>query len=370
MSWVEWAQSQCEEVRAAGRWRMPCDFDLLGPTGTQCSSGRTVVSFASNDYLGLTSHPKVVAAAHEALSRWGAGAGSARLIVGSRPVHTELESKIALWKGVERAALFPTGYQANLGVLTTLARRDTVVCSDELNHASIIDACRLSGAEVRIFPHRDVDALEDLLEGTRRAIVVTDAVFSMDGDLAPLDDIIDVCRRHGALLVVDEAHAVLGPETLASDVLKVGTLSKFLGALGGYVAGPRPLVELIVNRARPYIFTTALPPAVAASALAALELLRSQEGHLLKKRLRALIDRVDSGRPTPIVPVVLGDESTAVSASEALLERGLLVPAIRPPSVPPGTARLRVTITAAHTFEHVDALATALQEIRSVEIDA
>src|SRR5207237_8409252 len=173
--------------------------------------GRPVVSFASNDYLGLTQHPAVVAAAHAALDRWGAGSGAARLIVGSRPVHSELEDELASWKGAERALLFPTGFAANLGVLSTLATPGVRVCSDELNHASIIDGCRLGRGDVHPYPHRDVGAVDELLQDTERSIVVTDSVFSMDGDVAPVDDLVSLCKKHGALLVLDEAHAVLGP---------------------------------------------------------------------------------------------------------------------------------------------------------------
>ncbi len=205
--------------------------------------GRVVVSFASNDYLGLTAHPRVVAAAHEALDRWGAGAGSARLIVGSRPVHSLLEAELAAWKQAPRAALFPTGFAANLGVLTAFGAPDVLVCSDELNHASIIDGCRLSRADVAIFRHRDLDHLAALLagRGARRAIIVSDTVFSMDGDAADLDALVAIGARNDALLVLDEAHGVLGPALGAppdADILRVGTLSKTLGSLGGFIAGP------------------------------------------------------------------------------------------------------------------------------------
>jgi len=296
-------------------------------------------------------------------SRRCTGAGSARLIVGSRPVHTELERAIAAWKEAGAAAIFATGYHANVGVLTALARPGTVICSDELNHASIVDGCRLARAEKRVYPHGDVAALESILAGSERAIVVTETVFSMDGDIAPVSQIADVCRKHGALLVLDEAHAVLGPDPDLghTELLRVGTLSKFLGAHGGYVAGPADLVDLIVNRARPYIFTTAAPPAIAAAAVAAVRIVVSQEGHTLKARLREYIERVSPGHPSPIIPIIVGSEREAVRTSAALLGRGILVPAIRPPSVPPGSARLRVTLSAAHTESQVDSLVDALR---------
>src|SRR3954463_534277 len=269
--WAAWIDDQCTRVEAAGQWRAPRDLDAAGPAGTltdpATGATRTVVSFASNDYLGLTQHPAVIAAAHEALDRWGAGSGAARLIVGSRPVHSQLEQELAAWKDAERALLFPTGFAANLGVLSTLAAPGTLVCSDELNHASIIDGCRLGRGDGRVYPHCDVDAVDKLLDGTERSIVVTDTVFSMDGDVAPVDDLIDVCMKHRALLVLDEAHAVLGPDVCVpdgADVLRVGRLSKTLGSLGGFVVGPAPFIDLLVNRARPFIFTTASTPAATA----------------------------------------------------------------------------------------------------------
>jgi 8-amino-7-oxononanoate synthase len=296
---------------------------------------------------------------------WGAGSGAARLIVGSRPVHTELEAALAAWKDSERALLFPTGFAANLGVLSTFAGPGVRVCSDELNHASIVDGCRLARAETAIYRHADVDHLDALLAGAGRAVVVTDSVFSMDGDVAPLDALTEVCRRHRALLVLDEAHAVLGPEPdlTGVQVLRVGTLSKTLGSLGGFVAGPARFIELLANRARPFIFTTASPPAVAAAAQAALMVVRSAEGDALRARLRSSVETVKPGHPTPIIPVVLGDERAAMDAADALLVCGLLVPAIRPPTVAPGTARLRIALSAAHTEDHVERLVAALDDL-------
>jgi 8-amino-7-oxononanoate synthase len=367
--WSGWAEDELSGVRASGRLRAPRDFDAAGPEGKLAPDGRPVVSFASNDYLGLSQHPNVVAAAHAALDRWGAGAGSARLIVGSRPVHSELETALAAWKEMPAAALFPTGFATNLGVLTTVAGPGALVCSDELNHASIIDGCRLARADIEIYRHRDVGHVAALLAAAhgRRTIVVTDSVFSMDGDVAPLDDLIAVCRDAGALLIVDEAHAVLGPDpgpaAATVDVLRVGTLSKTLGALGGFVAGPHTLVELVVNRARSYIFTTAPTPADASAALAALKVVRSPEGDALVARLRGHVDHVRPGHPSPIIAVLCGEESAALEASAALLERGLLVPAIRPPTVPPGTSRLRIALSAAHTGEQIDGLVRGLREL-------
>ncbi|HEY4928096.1 MAG TPA: 8-amino-7-oxononanoate synthase [Acidimicrobiales bacterium] len=373
-TWGDWVDEACAGVEAAGRWRAPRSFDAQGHEGPLIASapGRGVVSFASNDYLGLTTHPSVVAAAHGALDRWGAGAGASRLVTGSRPVHHDLEAALADWKGTDAAVIFPTGFAANLSVLSVFASGGVVVHSDELNHASIIDGCRLARADVRVVPHGDLAALDrSLAAATGRSVVVSDTVFSMDGDLADVGGLVAVARRNGALLVLDEAHAVLGPElgdTAGVDVLRVGTLSKTLGSLGGFVAGPARFVELLVNRARPYIFTTAPTPADAAAALAALGVVRSDEGDALRIRLQALIDRVARGigathHLSPILPVVIGAEVDTVAASASLLEQGLWVPAIRPPTVAPGTSRLRITLSATHTDEQVDRLVAALADL-------
>ncbi len=354
-AWADWVAEQSRSVRDAGRWRRVVDLD------------ESLVNFASNDYLGLSRHPAVVGAAHAALDRWGAGAGAARLVAGSRPVHSELEEAFGAWKREPAALLFPTGYSANLAVLSTFGHAGARVLSDERNHASIVDGCRLSRAEVCVYRHGDLDHVDDLLRSAPGpAIVVTDTVFSMDGDVAPVAGLAERCAAHGALLVVDEAHAVLGPDPDLDDVdhLRVGTLSKHLGSLGGFVAGPKAFVDLLVNRARPFIFTTASSPADAAAGLAAVEVLRSAEGSALVDRLRGNVDLMGPGHHSPIVPVVVGDEEAAMAASVALRERGLLVPAIRPPTVAPGTSRLRISLSAIHTAEQVVALLDGLQALR------
>lgn len=367
--WAEHAAHLNAAVRAADRWRAP--RDLIGDSvHAELTDGRAVVAFATNDYLGLSQHPAVVAAAHAELDRSGAGSGSARLIVGARPVHSRLEHALADWKHEQAATLFATGFAANLGALTTFGGPDVLICSDELNHASIIDGCRLSRSRLAVYPHADLAALDACLatapEG--RAIVVTDTVFSMDGDVADISGLVDVCERHDALLVLDEAHAVLGPDPDPADLrrvahLRVGTLSKTLGSLGGFVAGTRDFADLLVNRARSYIFTTASTPADAAAALAALQVLRSAEGTELVTRLRANVDRVRVGHPSPIVPIVCGDEQRALDASSALLDRGLLVPAIRPPTVAPGSSRLRITLSATHTDAEITRLLDVLDDL-------
>ena len=366
-AWSDRVRERLDRIRDADRWRAIRTLDGSLPEATL--DGREVVSFASNDYLGLATHPGVARAAHEAIARWGTGSGASRLVVGSRPVHDDLEAELADWKGAEAALLFPTGFAANLAVLAALASSsDVLVVSDELNHASIIDGGRLCRGRVVVARHDDPGHVAELLGAhDGPALVVTDTVFSMDGDEAPIDDLAAVCRDHGALLVLDEAHAVLGPHpdladaTWAGvDVVRIGTLSKALGSLGGFAAGSRDVVDLLVNAARPFIFTTASPPGDAAAALAALRIVRSAEGDALVARLRGHVDTVRAGHPSPIVPMVLGDERRALAASARLLEEGLLVPAIRPPTVAPGTSRLRVALSAAHTDAQVERLAKAL----------
>jgi 8-amino-7-oxononanoate synthase len=375
--WDAWLGHRLGGIRDQGRWRAHREFDARGPRGTLrtvdtdgTTVHREVLSFASNDYLGLSIHPDVVAAAHAALDRWGAGAGASRLVTGNRPVHEELERELAAWKGTERAVLFPTGFAANLGVLTTLGTEGVAIVSDALNHASLIDGSRLARAEVHIAPHDAPAALEELVAKVtdQPTMVVIDSVFSMDGDIADLDAVADICRRHQALLVIDEAHAVLGPDPAPGcfdgiEVVRVGTLSKTLGSLGGFAACSERVADLLVNVARSAIFTTGLSPADAAAGLAAVRIVRSDEGARLRATLRRHIDRLRPGHPSPIVPLIVGSETDAVAASGALLERGLLVPAIRPPTVPPGTSRLRITFSAAHTDDDVALLLDALAEI-------
>lgn len=374
--WTRWTEEQIDHIHRIDQWRAPRSFDAAGPTGTLVAAGLEVVSFASNDYLGLTQHPSVRSAAAAAIERWGAGSGASRLVVGSRPVHHELEEALAHWRRTEAAIVFPTGFAANLGVLATFGQRGVHIFSDALNHASIVDGCRLAranGAEIHILEHLDLDALAAGLRARtdQRCIVVTDVAFSMDGDIASVPDLIELCTRHDALLVLDEAHSVLQevPTVGSATVLQVGTLSKTLGAVGGFVAGPQDMIDLLVNRARSYIFTTAPSPADAAAARAALAIVDSAEGEQLRSRLRMLVDRIRPGHPTPIIPVVLGDERTAVGAAEALLARGLLVPAIRPPSVPAGASRLRIALSAIHTDDQIDRLRDALDELALTRSD-
>jgi 8-amino-7-oxononanoate synthase len=349
--------------------------------------GRAAVDFSSNDYLGLASDPRVAEAAARALRDGGTGAAAARLIAGNHPLHERLEAELAAFKRKPAALLFPSGYAANTGAIPALVGRGDAVYSDERNHASLIDGCRLSRAALRIFPHADVDALGEMLredEGAfRRRLVVVDGVFSMDGGLFPLDGLVEAARRHGAWTYVDDAHGtgVLGATGRGSpehwgverevDVV-MGTLGKALGTAGAFVAGSRALREWLMNRARSFIFTTGSPPALAAASLAALEIAREEAWRRERlrenaRRLRGALARLGHRAPGEpdghIVPVLIGDADETMRAGQRLFERGLLVGAVRPPTVAPGTSRLRITVSAAHTPAHVDALAGALADV-------
>lgn len=334
--------------------------------------GKKCLLLASNDYLGLTQHQTVKAAAARAVLDYGTGSGGARLTTGTHPLYRGLESDLAAWKGAEAALVFGSGYMANLGVISAVAGKDDVIFSDALNHASIIDGCKLSGAGRAIFNHCDMDHLEKLLRDTTVAgkrWIVVDGVFSMDGDIAPLGDLVCLADRYGAALVVDDAHAAgvigAGKGTAAHCGLEgrvdiqVGTLSKALGAEGGYVVGSGDLIAFLVNHARSYIFSTALAPATIASARAALRVMREQPSLIADLQANASFMREalasfgvkTNDAPTPILPVVVKSAEKAARIARVLRERGLLVSAIRPPAVAAGESRLRVTVSAAHEKE-------------------
>ncbi len=368
--WRSWVDSELDAIVSGGLWRQTRALAAAGPRGVLTESGQEVVNFASNDYLGLTQHPAVKAAAAAAVEVWGTGSGASRLVTGTRPSHTRLEADLADWRGTGAAVVFSTGYAANTGLLATLGGPGVRIYSDALNHASIVDGCRMAsnrGAEVAVYDHLDLDHLRALLGegGAERSVVVTDSVFSMDGDVAPVAELSSMAVEHRALLVLDDAHSVFALPELhpEADVLRVGTLSKALGAVGGFVAGPIAFVELLVNRARPFVFSTAPTPADVAAAGAALGVLRSGEGAELLARLAGHVEALRPGHPSPVLPVIVGSEADALEASAALLDRGLLVPAIRPPTVPAGTSRLRVALSAAHTTEEVQVLREALEDL-------
>ena len=344
---------------------------MSAPTGTVNLDGRDVVLLGSNNYLGLSTHPKVIDAAIAATQTFGTGASGSRLISGNSELYTTLEANLAKTKDTEAALVFSSGYAANTSVIPILADEGDLILSDALNHASIIDGCRLSRATKKVYRHCDVEHLKTLLsESTafRRRLIVTDGVFSMDGDIAPLPDIYEVAKHYEAMLLVDDAHGfgVLGKDgsgTVAhfglegTDIIRMGTLSKAVGALGGYIAGSHAFIQLLINKARGFIFTTGLPPATLAAANAALDVMRSSPE--LRQRLfsharhlkTALIDLGYTLLPseTQILPVVLGSPQRATSVADALLARGVFAPAIRPPAVPPDTSRLRLTVMATHT---------------------
>jgi len=416
-----------DDLRARGLYR--CLVALGSAAGPHVEiGGRTVLQFASNNYLGLASDPRVKEAARTALERWGWGAGASRLVAGHTEAHARLEADLAAFKHTEAALVFPTGYMTNLGVVTALVGRGDTVVMDRANHASLYDAVRLAGAALVRYAQADANAATELLAGDSRAapllnhraplrkrggsgdpprrhdvgkeglaesgrrLLVTDTVFSMDGRCAPLAALAELCRRENCMMLLDEAHAtgVLGPTGagLAEELgiaegitAGVGTLSKALGGIGGFVAASRDVCDLIVNRGRPFIYTTALPAAACEAARAALRIVRTEPDRRrrlldLSKRLRTrlLEEGFDIGAedgaaslPTPIVPVILGDPERAVAFAGALLERGVFCPAIRPPTVPPGTSRLRISLTVEHTEDDTERLVRALVKLRDAE---
>ncbi|WP_127474873.1 8-amino-7-oxononanoate synthase [Sulfurivermis fontis] len=349
--------------------------------------GRPLLSFCSNDYLGLANHPTVIAAMQQGAAQYGVGSGAAHLVTGHTTPHHLLEEELAEFTGYPRALLFSTGYMANLGAVSALCGAGDAVFEDRLNHASLLDAGLLSRARLQRFPHGDVAALSARLAESkaRRQLIVTDGVFSMDGDIAPLRELAASAKQNGAWLMMDDAHGLgvigehgrgsmevcgLTPHELP---LLVGTLGKGFGSFGAFVAASEVIIETLIQQARPYIYTTALPPAVAEATRASLRIIRSDEGAERRGHLAALVQRFRQGAlqlgltlmesPTAIQPLLVGYAGKAVQLSEALLAKGILISAIRPPTVPEGTARLRITFSAAHTAAQVDALLDALQHI-------
>jgi 8-amino-7-oxononanoate synthase len=385
MNPLDWIDEELAALKRADLLReLPAPLGVCGPVVEL--QGRQVVSFASNDYLGLAGDARLTAAAAAACQRDGVGRGASPLVSGRSHFHDELERRLAQFEDAEAAILFPSGYAANTGAVAALAQPADAIFADERNHASLIDGCRLSRAEVHVYPHADVLALADLLKSctaqgaARRRLIVTDSVFSMDGDVAPLAAIADLAIQYEAMLLVDEAHAtgVLGPrgrgaaETLGhqAGLVRVGTLSKALGSAGGFVCGSRSLTQWLANRARSYVFSTAQPAAAAGAALGALDIVDAEPDRRI--RVLAAADRVraelkgrgwNTGASTSqIVPVLVGDPGEAVALSRRLREQGFWVPAIRPPSVPEGQALLRISLTAAHTPKMIAGLLAAMGE--------
>jgi len=378
---------ELDELRARSLHRKLREVESPAGTLMECH-GRKLINFSSNDYLGFASDPVLREAAKAAIDRYGVGSGASRLISGTLSPHLRLEEKLAEFKRTEAALTFSSGYTAAVGTLGALCRKDDVVILDKLAHASLIDGAKLSGAVVRVFPHNHLGKLESHLNWARenypqaRIVVATESVFSMDGDWCPLAEIVALKNRFGALLLLDEAHAVgvIGDHGrgladhlgLATSVdIQMGTLSKALGGSGGYICGSRPLIDLLINRARSFIYSTAPSPAVAETAHAALDLLLSPSGELRRQRLRKNLQHFAEEMPrlfgkerkvqSAIIPVMLGTAEAALAAAQTLVEKGYFAPAIRYPTVPKEAARLRVTLSAKHTPEQIGGLCEVLR---------
>jgi glycine C-acetyltransferase len=368
-------QTELENLHNKGLYRsLRCVEGDQGPT--LLIDGREVINFSSNNYLGLANHPVLREAAKVAIDRYGCGSGASRLISGNMTLHEELESKIAQLKETEAALVFNSGFQANTGIIPVLVGEGDVILSDALNHASIVDGCRLARATIVVYRHCDLNELERGLKNSLpncRKLIVTESLFSMDGDEAPLADIVSLAERHGAMVMVDEAHAtgvyepkgagIVAKLGLSERVLvQMGTLGKALGGFGAYVAGSKALRELLINRCRSFIFTTSLPPAVMAMSIAAIDLSQREPERrqalrnncqLLRDGLESLGYSLGTSR-SQILPLMIGDATRCMKLSEDLLQRGIFAQGIRPPTVPAGTSRLRITLMATHAREQID----------------
>ncbi len=373
---LEWIEDELRAIRGKNLFRMLTEI-ASGQSPEILIGGKKHILLASNNYMGLSTDPRVVQAAAEALAKYGTGSGGSRLVSGSSGLHAELERKIAEFKSTEAAILFSSGYLANVGTIAALVGEGDTVFSDELNHASIIDGCRLSRARVEVYPHLDTDSLDRMVSRSRgggggKKLIVTDTVFSMDGDLADLREICSTSERHGCMLMVDEAHAmgVLGEKGSGATEhfgvedrvpVVMGTLSKAVGSLGGYVAGSRSLVDFIRNRVRSYIFDTSLPAASLAASIEAIGIIEGEPQR--RKHLKDLVDTFKAGlcdmgfnvlpSQSAIVPVLTGEPEATLELASALRKRGIYTPAVRPPSVPAGKCRIRASLMATHTEDHI-----------------
>ena len=379
--WNRFLSEGLNDLRDNGLYRQLRVFN--SPTSPQVTIGeRSYLLFCSNDYLGLADDSRMKRAAVDAIQSWGTGSGASRFISGNISLYRDLETEVASYKHTEAALVFSSGYSTNLGVISSLVGEDDLVLSDALNHASIIDACRLSKATIHVYPHGDPQYLESFLSRTSvlgRVLVVTDGIFSMTGDLAPLPELQRICTKYGALLLVDDAHGtgVIGPDGRGSlnffnmedqDIVQVGTFSKALGSLGGFVAGSTLLIDFILNHARSLIYSTALSPPVLASNREGLRIVK--EDSSLRERLSDRISAMHAGLsrlginissgPAPILPLVVGDLRETLSLAQYLWERGIFIPPIRPPTVPHGQSCLRISLNALHTMADVDRLILAL----------
>ena len=378
---MDFLKERLEYLKKAGLYRVL--RPLGGPQSTTAIiDGKRVLQLSSNNYLGLANHPRLKTAAKEAIEKYGSGSGASRLVCGNLELNEKLEDRIARLKKKESTLLFNTGYMANIGILSALMGEGDVIFSDEFNHASIIDGCMMSKAQIKVYPHKDMDALEDLLKDSKQfkyRLIVTDGVFSVDGDILPLPGLVSLAERYECILMVDDAHAtgVLGANgggtgehfSLEDEIdISMGTLGKALGGFGAFVAGSHRLREFLINRARPFIFTTGLPPAVIASGIAALELLEEEPEirvrlwenvSFFRKKIKELgFDTLNS--ETQIIPVLVGDASLTMQTGEMLLEEGVF---IRPPTVPQDSSRLRITIMATHTRKELEFALEAIEKV-------
>ncbi len=383
MECLEWINDELKQVHDSNLFRYLTELQT-GQSPEVTIGGKNYILLASNSYLGLSVDPRVVKAAEEALRKYGTGSGGSRLVSGSSDLHRQLEEKIARFKNTESAILFSSGYLANIGTISSLVGPDDYVYSDELNHASIIDGCRLSKANLRIYNHLDFEQLDSLVSGDSnpgKKLVVTDTVFSMDGDLADLKVLAGICEKHNAMLMVDEAHAtgVLGERGSGATEyfgveervpIVMGTLSKAVGSLGGYIAGSRELIDFIRNRVRSYIFDTSLPAASLAASLKSIEIIENENES--RKHLWKMIEIFKSGLSelgynvipsnSAIVPILTGDPGPTLRIAEKLREEGVFTPAVRPPSVAPGKCRIRSSLMSSHTEQHIKKALSAFEK--------
>jgi glycine C-acetyltransferase/8-amino-7-oxononanoate synthase len=384
---MKYISDELERIEKSGLYR---ELNIVeGVQGTHLEiKGKTYLSFCSNNYLGLANNPLVIKAVKDAVEKYGWGTGASRLVSGNMRMHEALEDEISRFKGKEASIVFPTGYMANLGTISSLVSKGDLAICDKLNHASIIDGCRLSGADFRVYPHCDMEKLENILKKSTkypRKLIVTDTVFSMDGDIAPLPDIVRIAHKYKAMVMVDEAHGtgVFGTKgrgvvehfNLSKKIsIVIGTLSKAVGSLGGYVSGDADLINFLRNKARPFMYTTALPPAVCAASIAGIKLIQKDPSlrtslwnnvRYLKKELGLLNLNVIPSE-SPIIPILIGDAKKAVDVSKFLYKKGILILAIRPPTVPAKSSRLRMTVMSTHTKKDLEKLLDVLSNVQNL----
>lgn len=377
---MDWLNLELADIRNKGLYRRLNTIESA-QNPRIIKDGRELILLSSNNYLGLTNHPKVKKAAIDAIAEYGTGTGGSRLTSGNTDLYVRLEEKIAQFKGTEAAIVFSTGYMANTGTIAAMMNKGDLILSDELNHASIIDGCRLSHAEVKVYPHRDVSVIENIVKSSshQKKLIITDGIFSMDGDIAPLPEIVEIAKKHDAMVIVDDAHAtgVIGKhcrgtaEHFNVEVdITMGTLSKAIGSMGGYVAGSNELIEYLRNRARSFIYSTALPPPAVAAAIAAIEIIENEDPAkklwdnvaLYRKGLMDMGFSINSN--TQIIPLLTGDAKRTLDAAALLEKQGVYAMGIRPPTVPEGKGRIRTSLMATHSRKDIDIVLFAIGVIK------